>query len=866
MKTEKHKNENLKNFFNKNLKLESQLNISYYTQDKFDFITKNKEMNTFKEEILSYLRERDSHFIEKINTLKLITDINAKKIEEFSEKFENNYNSILTKQIELGAKFEKIKSYDSFMNKANDKLISQEIRLNNIKDDLNKTCQKYDKIYLDNLIVPGFVGQGAKFSNCKLFFSYVIKELDKLNIIKEKNVLDLSSYKEKLENMIKSFQFLVDNYNNSHIKYITKLNEQTNKNILEIIGEKINNLRIENSHFSMDLIKKSNELNSLYDKIKIIQNNIMKEFNNILQEYNNKIEENHKSFNQYKSEQNEINKKLISLSNLFKVEKISKNLGFQLGLRRNKDLNNLKGNYEQNENNKIKNLFEIKQNIISKRLSKSQNNFNINNNNNNIINFHKKIYITENPRKLYLKKNRNSIDSIFNYSRTSSVKSFNKENKNILRYNLKLKGQKLVQNEMPLINTSKSQRNNQTTLYLIKNLKKEKKLNYEELTDMKNINSKEDDISLLDSALSNMNNSINTYSTTNENNNTLNNLNTKIDGFGLVENDKNKDIEKDSFDEPNDKIIKEIASELEQSTAKGKILCSNKKDIEKNFKSICDKIQPINLKLNNQKKLEKIDELGEKNINNNFSIKSENNNTILNNNKMNINYFNINQNGNETNIKNRLKNSFESNEKIGENNENKNIILNKKLEFYDNKLINLESITNDKYFELINQINLLKKNFTILAKVIKKEKKMKILNSKKIQENKNINNTSNSVIYKRGNKFLGNESISDKENINTLNLTSKCFNNKKPLNIEISSKISSLSKNFANKDDTNLSQGLFHNGKYYTIIKDIFGQKKFEAKKLLNSKNIDKEIEDDSPSNNNNNLNANIIIDKKDNN
>ena len=101
MKTEKHKNENLKNFFNKNLKLESQLNISYYTQDKFDFITKNKEMNTFKEEILSYLRERDSYFREKINKLKLITDNNTKKTEKFSEKFENNYNSIFTKQVEL---------------------------------------------------------------------------------------------------------------------------------------------------------------------------------------------------------------------------------------------------------------------------------------------------------------------------------------------------------------------------------------------------------------------------------------------------------------------------------------------------------------------------------------------------------------------------------------------------------------------------------------------------------------------------------------------------------------------------------------------------------------------------------------------
>ena len=44
----------------------------------------------------------------------------------------------------------------------------------------------------------------------------------------------------------------------------------------------------------------------------------------------------------------------------------------------------------------------------------------------------------------------------------------------------------------------------------------------------------------------------------------------------IKNSDKNKDKNKD-----NDKIIKEIAAELEQSSAKGNILCSNKKEIEK---------------------------------------------------------------------------------------------------------------------------------------------------------------------------------------------------------------------------------------------------------------------------------------------
>ena len=862
METESPK-ENINNkLLNKNSNLEPNINISYPPPEKFEFITKSKEMNSFKEEILLYLKERDSFLIEKIKSLQLKSDINTQKIENLSETMENNYNSFLLKQVELSSKLEKLKSYDSFMNKANDKLISQEIRLNAVREDMNKNFQKYDKIYLENLIVPGYIGKGAKYTNCKIFFTEIIKNLEKLNIFKEKNIIDLNSYKDRLENIIKTFQFIVDNYNNSHIKYITKLNEQTNKNILETIDEKLNNLRMENSHFSLDLLKKTNELNSMYDKIKQIKNNISQEIDKILLQYNYKIDETNKSFNEYKNEQEKINKKFLSLFNFIKVEKYSKNLRFQFSSQRNKDLKNIKNNYESNENNiKLKNFFELKSNLINNRLSKSQNNFN---SKTNLINLHKKINITDNSRKIEIKKHRNSIDSLLNYSRTSSVKSYQKAN-NILNYNLNIKKQKAFKTKMPLIDTSKSQRNNHTTLNLIKHLnqntikEKDKMVSYEELTDIKTIktNNKEDDISLSGNSSININNSIDSYSTTNDinNNNTINNINikTKLDKFNSEKNnDKNKE---------NDKIIKEIAAELEQSSAKGNILCSNKKEIEKNFKSICDKIQPINLKLNNLLNLEKIDESSDKNnINNYYSNKSDKN--IFSNNNLNnvdINNFNINENMTSVIKKNKLKELIEAKDKIEENNnidnnkEKVNINIEDRMNLYDTKIINLEEQINSLQKNIIKIINSIKKE---------KEKKNKNVNSIKILGYKTINNINNSLINKKENNFCNN-SMTNHENKKILNLTSKNFNKKSPT-IEISSRLSSMPKS-VNSNDNNLSQNIFHNGKYYANIKHIFGQKKFENKRLLKSNNSNKENDFNIANNNNFEQNINSFGDKKEN-
>ena len=218
---------------------------------------------------------------------------------------------------------------------------------------------------------------------------------------------------------------------------------------------------------------------------------------------------------------------------------------------------------------------------------------------------------------------------------------------------------------------------------------------------------------------------------------------------------------------------------MEQSTAKQNLLCSNKKEIEKNFKLICDKIQPVNLKLTNQNNLEKIDEFGEKNnYINNYSNKSEQNTTIFSNNNLNninINNFNLSENNlnnlNDTIRRNKLRSLIElKSDDINPNiNDKDNISLDQKMSLYNSKLINLESFTKDKYTELIKQINVLKKNYLILTNFIKKEKKNKTSNSNNISGYKTL--TNNSAVHKRTN-ILGNIFVTNNENKNVLNLTS----------------------------------------------------------------------------------------------
>ena len=679
-------------------------------------IYKNKELNKFKDDVLSYLRARDYFYMEKINSIKSQSDKNERNFQTLNELSLSTFNSLTSWQTEVQSNLEKLNTIENFVNKANDKLVSHDIRINCLREDLSKNVQKYDKIYLDNLEVPGYIGRCSKYPNCKIFFTELIKNVDKLNTYKEKNTMDLCSYKERLENIIKNFQSLVDNNNDSQIKYITKLNEKTNKDLLETLEEKLDNVRMDNSRFAKDLINKTSELNHLYEKIVLIKEQVLSEFESKSENFNKKVNEINKSFDLYKIEYGTVRKKFLELSDFIKSGKFSKNFG---GLYGKKDINvmskrlakdgketieakdvkllqnleeidktdykseriNTNKESKNNNNNNNQNMNDNNKNNILERMSKSQNNFHINKNSKKRKNFGFMRDIEKNIMANQNLKNQNSINASNNIKVHQGAVFYIGENKPKIAKNqsntiVAVDRQTIIAKK---INNDKKIKNNGNNSDL-------EDIHIEKIeTNIRKTNNIADELSISESCISNINNSVNTFSTTNDKNNSNNslinlNLNKNCNKFNLLDDELKN----------NDKIIKELASELEQSTAKVNKLASNKKEIEDNFKNICNKIQPINLKLNNtnleqipehqahnEKEKEITESINKKeNINisvnikepedqkekNRYSItsKSELNTTIVTKNEGNNNTFNTNNNNNNEKNSSRINKDIRS--------------------------------------------------------------------------------------------------------------------------------------------------------------------------------------------------------------
>ena len=114
---------------------------------KFEKNYENKEVNVFKEDILTYLRERDKCIFNLINSYKDKIIKTESNYLELTKRLNNNYSDVLSSQVEIHNRLDGLNGYDSFLTKTNDQLISHEIRINNLREDFQKSSQKYDKIY-----------------------------------------------------------------------------------------------------------------------------------------------------------------------------------------------------------------------------------------------------------------------------------------------------------------------------------------------------------------------------------------------------------------------------------------------------------------------------------------------------------------------------------------------------------------------------------------------------------------------------------------------------------------------------------------------------------------------------------------------
>ena len=270
----------------------NQMNITLYREE---FL---KEMKNLKNETEKKFEEINT----KTNTSLIELDTKLNTITQQNTKLINSYAEIIVK-------LEKLKELDIFKKKIEGQMITHEIRLNNTMKDLSDSKFKYDKIFIDNLLVPGFIGPQSQFKTMGDYIHDNIINVSGLNTIKEQMKKDIKEIKSRIENMTKEILTIVNSASQRCNDYSDNKNKMLENDIkLEIKNnsEKIMDVRMQNVKAAMQLEKKTKELENEWIKVGDIRNDIEKKLNDNILMYKNENEDIFKKYEKMKIEFNKI--------------------------------------------------------------------------------------------------------------------------------------------------------------------------------------------------------------------------------------------------------------------------------------------------------------------------------------------------------------------------------------------------------------------------------------------------------------------------------------------------------------------------------------------------------------------------------
>ena len=187
---------------------------------------------------------------------KLKTEMENHYKEEFENEILKKFNSIeainkaLSESIiSINVKLDKFNELDLFKKKAESQLITHEIRINNTILDLNESKFKYDKIFIDNLTVPGIIGPQAQYKTLRDYLHFNIQNISSLTSSRDQIKRDLKEIKGKIENINKEIITIINSAEQRcNMCCDNKFNSVENDFKLEdkIIVEKIMDVRMDN--------------------------------------------------------------------------------------------------------------------------------------------------------------------------------------------------------------------------------------------------------------------------------------------------------------------------------------------------------------------------------------------------------------------------------------------------------------------------------------------------------------------------------------------------------------------------------------------------------------------------------------------
>ena len=408
----------------------------------------------FKNEVLKDIKNLEYNLSEKSNQGDII-------LKDEIAKINNNINSIYSKINELTTLItvdtfvkEKVDNLDKLKSKILDDILVNQIKINTLDKETRESITKVNNILNETVIYQGVIGPSCKHKTFHELIDFIINELVILGNYKDKNMMDLTSYKKKLDNIIQGFKFQIEGIaqsstqltldyfnscdekiNNSFHKCDDKIEEIQTKieDNLKNINSKIDDLEIKLiqniNELKKDNIKNNNTINTHIEEYLIFKENFLK-ISDIVNKSIKPSKKKNKIGNSLDSNENEEEN---DKNNKSKIKRMKNKINNKI----NEELKKIDSNQFISKNKVYKNINS--DNIISdynKNEIEYKNSHNFSNDNiNSKINSNSNLKINID--------NSNLSGTSLNFEKASeSMENLNKKSKNYLTFTGKNKSKK----------------------------------------------------------------------------------------------------------------------------------------------------------------------------------------------------------------------------------------------------------------------------------------------------------------------------------------------------------------------------------------------------------------------------------------
>ena len=237
----------------------------------------------FKNEVLREIKQIEKGIIEKS---KETNDILKNKINLFDHKMSfinQQINSISDKMIDGIKMEEKINTLNYAREQLTDETTTNKIKINMLEKEMRDSINRIDEILKQTVIYPGIIGINGKFRNFHDFIDFVLAESNTNNTFRQKNIMDLSSYKLKIEKSLQTLGFKIDSIQSScnsfTLRKAKELQERFDYSLAQY-KDKLNELRIENSNYVIQLETDTKDLRNETNIIKSMKDDIFSKVDN----------------------------------------------------------------------------------------------------------------------------------------------------------------------------------------------------------------------------------------------------------------------------------------------------------------------------------------------------------------------------------------------------------------------------------------------------------------------------------------------------------------------------------------------------------------------------------------------------------